>query len=70
MKITLNGEEKELPTDSGGRLSVSELVAYLGMTGKPLAVELNKVVIRFREHSETYLNEGDIVEVVALVGGG
>lgn len=66
----LNGEMQEIPTNAEGRATVADLIAHLDMVGKPLAVELNKEVVRFRNHPTTELNEGDVVEVVSLVGGG
>lgn len=66
MNLTVNGKDYELTDDA----TVAALVADMGLTGKPLAVELNKEVVRFRDHPTTELHEGDTVEVVTLVGGG
>ncbi len=66
MNLTVNGKDYELADDA----TVAALVVDMGLAGKPLAVELNKEVIRFRDHPTTTLNDGDTVEVVTLVGGG
>jgi thiamine biosynthesis protein ThiS len=35
-----------------------------------VAVEVNKQLITRRLHAETQLNDGDVLEIVTLVGGG
>ena len=66
MRLTVNGRETELP--GGG--SVVDLLAALGLAGRPVAVERNRVVVPRAEHAKTALAEGDRIEVVTLVGGG
>lgn len=65
MKLVLNGEEKE--TAAG---TVGELVRSLGLGGQAVAVEVNRQVVPRRQHDATTLHEGDVVELVTLVGGG
>lgn len=50
--------------------SVSDLIRRLGLSGQPCAVEVNKAVVPRRQHAERVLEEGDVVELVTLVGGG
>ncbi|MGL6195359.1 MAG: sulfur carrier protein ThiS [Thermoguttaceae bacterium] len=69
MKLLINGEERLIETASG-TLTVKELLDILELTGKFVAVELNRSVVSFRVFSETQLNEGDKLEIVTLVGGG
>lgn len=66
MKITVNGQEKEL-TDA---CKVTDLLKTMGLASAPCAVEVNKKLIRKPEHEATSLAEGDVVEIVSLVGGG
>ncbi len=66
MRVFVNGEPTELPADQ----TVAELVAHLGLTGKAVAVEVNRQVVPRRLHEATPLREGDRIEVVTLVGGG
>lgn len=66
MKITVNGESKEL---SDGR-TVAELVREMGLAGRAVAVEVNQQVVPKRQHAEATLRDGDVVELVTLVGGG
>lgn len=65
MRITVNGEARELPEGA----TVAELVAALGISG-PVAVERNRDVVPRAEHATTRLADGDQLEVVHFVGGG
>ncbi len=65
MELTVNGESR----DVDGR-TVADLVAELGLTGRAVAVEVNRQVVPRREHADTPLCAGDTIEVVTLVGGG
>jgi len=65
MKITINGTFQE--TDSQ---TVRDLVVDLGFESQPVAVELNRQLVVRRQHEHTAIQEGDIVEIVTLVGGG
>ena len=66
MKVVLNGCDKEVPDGS----TVRDLLALLGLAGRPAAVEVNRAVVPRAEHAARALAEGDRVEVVTLVGGG
>ena len=64
-KITLNGEAKEIADNT----TISDLLISLKVSG-PLAVELNRKVCTKASHSETVIKDGDIIEIVTIVGGG
>lgn len=66
MKIVLNGEPFEL----SGPLTVSALLAQLGLEPGRVAVEVNETVVKRGRFDETVIREGDRVEVVNVVGGG
>lgn len=66
MKVTVNGEQQELPSST----SVAGLIERLGLGKSACAVEVNKRLVPKREHAEQGLSEGDCVELVVLVGGG
>ena len=66
MQITVNGERRELP----GPVSVTELLYELGLRPEHVAVEVNKDLVTRSKHSETVVGQGDVLEVVRLVGGG
>ena len=73
MRIQINGEPHDLPDATGetpGALNLVELVAHLKLAPERLAVELNRRVVRRAEWSQTFLSEGDRVEIVHFVGGG
>ena len=66
MQISLNGEPFELPAET----TVQGLLALRQLDSRYLAVELNRQVVSRKRHDVVVLQEGDIVEVVTLVGGG
>ncbi|MBM4361670.1 MAG: sulfur carrier protein ThiS [Deltaproteobacteria bacterium] len=66
MKVTVNGEPREVPAG----LTVRGLVTHLGLTDGPVAVERNREVVPRAEHESTALAEGDELEIVHFVGGG
>jgi len=65
MKVTLNGEPRELPADT----SIAALLELLKLTPRQVAVELNKRLVKSEKYA-TPLKEGDTIEVVTFVGGG
>ncbi|WP_415846099.1 sulfur carrier protein ThiS [Stutzerimonas zhaodongensis] len=66
MHIQLNGERYELPDGQ----SVADLLQRLELTGRRLAVELNRDIVPRSQHAATVLVENDQVEVVHAIGGG
>lgn len=65
MKLTINGQSRELDADR-----VDRLLEVLEMAGQAVAVELNQQVVPKRDHATTPLKDGDVLELVTLVGGG
>ena len=66
MTITLNGQSREI---SDG-LTLAGLVRELGLKPEHVAVEVNGELISRTRHAEAILSQGDVLEVVTLVGGG
>lgn len=66
MKLTVNGEQREL----GEPATVRDLVVSLGLEKAATAVEVNGKLVPRRQHEAVWLAPGDRVEVVTLVGGG
>ncbi len=66
MQIRLNGEPRELE----GPMTVSQLLALLGIEPLRVAVEHNLVVVKRGTYGESVVNDGDEVEIVNFVGGG
>lgn len=67
MKLLVNGREQTLTQPAA---TVEQLLAQLGLAGRPVAVELNRELVRKRDHATTPVHEGDQLEIVTLVGGG
>ena len=66
LRILLNGEPRELE----GPLTVSALLAHLGIDSRLVAVEVNRRVVRRARHEATAVPDGAEVEIVSFVGGG
>jgi thiamine biosynthesis protein ThiS len=66
MNLVINGEAK----DFNPPLTLTGLVAQLGMKGDRVAIELNRSIIARDQWPQTSLAEGDCLEIVHFVGGG
>lgn len=66
MIVTVNGAAREISDD----LTVTQLVAHLGLSGGPVAVEVNREIVPRAEHSSRTIAHGDAIEIVHFVGGG
>lgn len=66
MKLIVNGKHHDAPEPQ----TVRQLLESLGLGNAAVAVELNRDVVPKREHTNTLLSEGDVLELVTLVGGG
>ncbi|MCB1888128.1 MAG: sulfur carrier protein ThiS [Rhodocyclaceae bacterium] len=64
--VVLNGQPESLPDT----LSIAALLEARGLVGKRLAVERNGEIVPRSRHAETWLAEGDRLEIVVAVGGG
>jgi thiamine biosynthesis protein ThiS len=66
MKLTVNGQDRQF--DSA--LTISSLLAELGMKPDRVAVELNRDLVARDRWPSRQLAEGDKLEIVHFVGGG
>jgi sulfur carrier protein len=66
MRLTINGEAKDIPR----AMTVAELVAHLGLGEGPVAVELNREIVPRAQHTSRTIADGDVLEIVHMVGGG
>lgn len=64
--ITINGEVRRVATG----LSVAALVAQLGLNPKKVAVERNLEIVPKSTLGAVMLADGDMLEIVHIVGGG
>jgi sulfur carrier protein len=64
--VQVNGRRVELE-------GPTELLAYLeklGVSPRAVAVELNGLIIERSHYADAKLEDGDVVEIVRMVGGG
>jgi thiamine biosynthesis protein ThiS len=66
MNLTLNGEARTVPDG----LTVRALLDHLGLVEGPVAVEINREIVPRAEHVARAVADGDVIEIVHLVGGG
>jgi len=65
-RVCINGEFRELHES----LTVAGLLQERGLDPRRVAVEVNRVVVPRDRHAVQPLADGDVVEIVTLVGGG
>jgi sulfur carrier protein len=66
MKLTINGEQTEVPDG----LTVRQLLERLELSNRHVAVERNRNIVPYRTFADVRLEDGDALELVTLVGGG
>ncbi len=66
MKISINGDTREYTEGT----VVADVVADLDLTGKRIAIELNKEILPFDQYSGKKLQLDDQLEIVQAIGGG
>lgn len=66
MEVIVNGSSRDVPDD----LTVAGLVMHLGLSGGPVAVEINREIVPRAEHASRKVAGGDAIEIVHFVGGG
>ncbi|MBI4644733.1 MAG: sulfur carrier protein ThiS [Deltaproteobacteria bacterium] len=65
MRVTINGEPRDLAAST-----VLALLEELGLNPAAIVVERNGEIVDRAAYQETALEEGDVLELVRLVGGG
>jgi sulfur carrier protein len=66
VKLVLNGKE----TDVAAGTTIGELVDRITSDRSRIAVERNREIVKRDTYDVTSVEEGDVIEVVTLVGGG
>jgi sulfur carrier protein len=66
MKITINGEKREIPEE----MDLGGLLELLSMPTERVAVELNRRVVKRSEWTAEKVSEDDRIEIIHFVGGG
>ena len=66
MQLYLNGEPHQFEQP----MSISALLETLGMAGRRIAVEVERVIVPKSRHASHLLQDGDRVEIIQAMGGG
>jgi sulfur carrier protein len=64
--VLFNGESRPIPEPT----SIWQFLEHMGLLGLRVAVERNGVVVPRGLHEQTFLTDGDRLEVIVAVGGG
>jgi sulfur carrier protein len=65
LKLTINGQDREVAA-----VTVLSLLEELGLHPQGTVVERNREIVDREAYRDTHLSEGDVLELVRLVGGG
>jgi len=68
MRLTLNGKPRDVAVEAA-RLTVAELARRLELPAM-IVVERNGEIVDRECFAETALADGDVLEIVVMVGGG
>ncbi len=66
LRVTINGEVREVPTG----LTVASLLGHLGLNAGRVAIERNLEILPRDRWDSTAVESGDRYEIVHFVGGG
>ena len=66
ISLQINGK----PVELDARTSLQDYLSRLGVNPKAVAVEHNGVILERDAYPKVMLGEGDVVEIVRMVGGG
>ena len=66
LRVSINGEARRYPAP----MTVTELLADLGVDERQVGVERNQSLVPKSEFSTVQLSDGDELEIVTFVGGG
>ena len=66
IEFFLNGKQEKVPQGT----TVHGLVRTLDLSTERLAVEYNLQILKREKWEETFISEGDRIEIVHFVGGG
>jgi sulfur carrier protein len=66
VQLSVNGQSRQIAEGA----TVAQLLDQLELTGRYVAVEVNRQLVPRQEHARHRLADGDRLEIVTLVGGG
>jgi thiamine biosynthesis protein ThiS len=66
MELVINGERREFPDDA----TVAAVLEHFAVDAARAVVELNREIVPREKYDATPVAEGDVLELVEIVGGG
>ena len=66
MNVTVNGVIHNLNRE----MSLTDLLQELSISPEGIALAVNATVIPRKNHPQTILNDGDVIEIIRAVAGG
>lgn len=66
IELIINGQPQQFKST----LNIQQLIVYLNLQNKRIAIERNGEIVPRSQFSDQELNDGDQLEVVIAVGGG
>ncbi|VAX01691.1 Sulfur carrier protein ThiS [hydrothermal vent metagenome] len=66
MNIMVNGKTKNVKSN----YTAQQLLSDMGFAGKRVAVELNMEIVPRSNYAQTFIADGDKIEIVRAIGGG
>ena len=66
MNITLNGQARDVEAGT----TIGKVVDLVTTDRQRIAVERNLAIVKREHYDDAIIEEGDVIEVVTLVGGG
>ena len=66
LDLMINGEPKQVPEHT----NITQLIEIMGLTGKRLAIEINREIVPRSTFDSRELQSDDQVEIVQAIGGG
>jgi sulfur carrier protein len=66
IELSINGRKQRFETGT----NIVQLIDAMALTGKRIAIERNGEIVPRSRHAETWLANGDRLEIVVAVGGG
>lgn len=67
MQLKVNGKDQEL---ASGTNTAANLLDELNIKRERVAVVINENVVRRADLETTRISDGDVVEIITMVGGG
>jgi sulfur carrier protein len=66
MKVKINGEEKEIESHK----NVLNIIEDCRLNKDAIVIEYNMDVLDKNKYNDTYIKDGDQIEIVRFMGGG